>query len=188
MASAAYGEHPTWTPARPHYRPTRVVLSWLVSALALLLASYLVPHVTVDGLGGAIVASALIALLNALLPPIVAALRLPYTLIAGFLLVLVLDALMLRITSEISDGRAISVDSFWWALLTALDRLGRDDRPRGDLRDERRRHVHDPGDPADRAAIGRRERRPTLPGSSSSRSTGSRCRCCGARCATATRP
>ena len=120
MASAAYGEHPTWTPARPRYRPTRVVLSWLVSALALLLASYLVPHVTVNGLGGAIVASALIALLNALLPPIVAALRLPYTLIAGFLLVLVLDAVMLRITSEISDGRAISVDSFWWALLTAL--------------------------------------------------------------------
>ena len=107
MASAAYGEHPTWTPARPRYRPTRVVLSWLVSALALLLASYLVPHVTVDGLGGAIVASALIALLNALLPPIVAALRLPYTLIAGFLLVLVLDALMLLLTSHISD-RAIT--------------------------------------------------------------------------------
>ena len=38
----------------------------------------------------AIVASALIALLNALLPPIVAALRLPYTLIAGFLLVALL--------------------------------------------------------------------------------------------------
>ena len=45
------------------------------------------------------------------------------------------------------------------------DRLGRDDRPRGDLRDERRRHVHDPGDPADREA-GRRpgaHRRPGDP-------------------------
>ena len=60
MASATYGEHPTWTPARPRYRPARVVLSWLVSALALLIASYLVPHVTVHGLGGAIVASALL--------------------------------------------------------------------------------------------------------------------------------
>jgi uncharacterized membrane protein YvlD (DUF360 family) len=119
MTSVDYGEHPTWTPARPRYRPARIVLSWLVAALALLIAAYLVPHVTVNGLGGAIVASALIALLNALLPPLVAALRLPYTLIAGFLLVLVLDALMLLLTSHISD-RAIHVDSFWWALLTAL--------------------------------------------------------------------
>src|SRR5258705_414901 len=119
METAAFGEHPGWTPARPRYKPARVVLSWLVAALGLLLASYLVPNVSVDGLGGAIVASALIALLNALLPPLVAGLRLPYTLIAGFLLVLVLDALMLLLTSHISD-RAISVDSFWWALLTAL--------------------------------------------------------------------
>src|SRR6476660_605406 len=104
MTSVDYGERPTWTPARPRYRPARIVLSWLVSALALLIAAYLVPHVSVNGLGGAIVASALIALLNALLPPVVAALRLPYTLIAGFLLVLVLDALMLLLTSHISDN------------------------------------------------------------------------------------
>ena len=47
--------------------------------------------------------------------------------------------------------------------------------------------VHAAGDPADRAPLGRRRSTPTCPGSSSSRSTGSRCRCCGARCATATR-
>jgi uncharacterized membrane protein YvlD (DUF360 family) len=100
-------------------RPFRLIASWLVSAVALLVAAFLVPHVSVEGLGGAIVAAALIALLNALLPPIVAALRLPFTLVLGFLLVLVLDALMLDLASRIAPS-AIQVDSFWWALLTAL--------------------------------------------------------------------
>jgi uncharacterized membrane protein YvlD (DUF360 family) len=96
-----------------------VLSEWLVSGLALLVAAAIVPHASVEGLGGAIVAAALIAVLNAVLPPIVAALRLPFALIAGFLLVLVLDALMLLLSSRIAPN-AIHVDSFWWALLTAL--------------------------------------------------------------------
>ncbi len=114
-----YGEQPTWTPARPRIRPFRVVLSWLVSGAALLVAALIVPGVHVPGFGGAIVAAALIAILNALLPPVIAALRLPFALISGFLLVLVLDALMLELTSRIAPG-AIQVDSFGWALVTAL--------------------------------------------------------------------
>ena len=61
----------------------------------------------------------MIAILNALLPPIVAALRLPLTLVFGFLLVLVLDALMLLAADCVTDGD-LSVDSFWSALLVAL--------------------------------------------------------------------
>ena len=114
-----YGEQFTWQPERPRIQPFRAILSWLVSAAALLVAAALVPHVTVGGAGGAIVAAALIAVLNALLPPIVAALRLPYTVLVGFLLVLALDALMLELTSQIAPS-AIQVDSFGWALLTAL--------------------------------------------------------------------
>src|SRR4051794_30640235 len=119
MASVAYGEAPSWAPERPRYRIGHITLAWLVAALAPLIAAYLVPHVTVSGLGGAIIASGVIALLNALLPPLVAALRLPYTLIASFLLVLVLDAAMLLLASRVSD-HTFTVDSFGWALLTAL--------------------------------------------------------------------
>jgi hypothetical protein len=53
------------------------------------------------------------------LPPVVAALRLPFMLIAGFLIVLVLDALMLVAADGITD-QAIAVTSFGWALVTAL--------------------------------------------------------------------
>lgn len=100
-------------------RPLRLVVSWLVSAAALLVAAYIVPHVTVGGFLGALVAAVLIAVLNALLPPVIAALRLPFALIAGLLLVLVLDAVMLRIVSAVRP-EAIRVESLGWALLTAL--------------------------------------------------------------------
>lgn len=119
QTAAAYGERPAWAPARPRYRPVRVLLSWLVAAISLVVAAYLVPHVSVAGFGGAVIASAVIAVLNALLPPLVAALKLPYTLLSGFFLVLFVDAAMLRLTSEITDN-AIHVESFGWALLTAL--------------------------------------------------------------------
>ncbi len=48
-----------------------------------------------------------------------AALRLPFTLALGFVLVLILDALMLLLVSEIAPN-AITVDSFGDALLASL--------------------------------------------------------------------
>jgi uncharacterized membrane protein YvlD (DUF360 family) len=116
MASAS---EPLWQPARPRFHPLRLVLSWLVSALALLIAARLVPGVSIDDFGSAVLVAALVALLNALLPPIVAALRLPFTLVLGFLLVLALDAFMLQLASDLLES-GITVDSFWWALLAAL--------------------------------------------------------------------
>ena len=152
-ATAAHGASPSWTPERPRFRPLRVLAAWLVSGLALLVAAAIVPHASVEGLGGAIIAAALIAVLNAVLPPIVAALRLPFALVAGFLLVLVLDALMLLLSSRIAPN-AIHVDSFWWALVTAL-LASAVTIVSTCLRDERRRHVHVPRRPANRAPVGR---------------------------------
>ena len=114
-----YGERPTWTPERPRIRPLRVVVTWIVSAISLLGAAEIVPHVSVNGFLGAFVATLLIAILNAALPPIIAALRLPFALITGFLLILFVDAAMLWAASEIAPD-AIQVDSFWWALVAAL--------------------------------------------------------------------
>jgi len=113
------GGRPAWTPARIRLKPFRLLLSWLVAAGALLVAASLVPHVSVEGFGGALLVALVVAVLNALLPPIVAALRLPFTLVVGFLLVLFIDAGMLLL---VSDRRPewIHVDSFGWALVTAL--------------------------------------------------------------------
>jgi uncharacterized membrane protein YvlD (DUF360 family) len=96
-----------------------VLVSWLVAGVAVFVAAAIVPHVSVGGFTDALAAAVLIAALNAVLPPLVAALRLPFTLALGFVVVLVLDAVMLLLASHIST-RTIRVDSFWWALLASV--------------------------------------------------------------------
>jgi uncharacterized membrane protein YvlD (DUF360 family) len=118
-SAARYAERVSWEPARPRFRPARVLVSWFVSATALLVAAAIVPGVSVEGFAAAFAVAAVVAALNAVLPPLVAALRLPFTILTGFLLVLAVDALMLLLASHLI-GNAISVDSFGWALLAAL--------------------------------------------------------------------
>jgi uncharacterized membrane protein YvlD (DUF360 family) len=115
----SYGEVMTWNPQAPRYRLLHVLVSWLVAGVAVFVAAAIVPHVSVGGFSDALAAAVLIAALNAVLPPIVAALRLPFTLALGFVLVLVLDAVMLLLASHISS-RTIRVDSFGWALLASV--------------------------------------------------------------------
>src|SRR4051795_1935653 len=108
-----------WQPVRPRFRPARTVVAWACSAVALLLAANWVPGAEISGIAGAFVVAGIVAVLNAVLPPIVAALRLPFTVLAGFLLVLALDAVIVKLAAEIAPA-AIQVDDFGVALLVAL--------------------------------------------------------------------
>src|SRR5512147_2510059 len=105
-----------WRPQAPRLRPVRLLAAWLVSALALICAAQLLPGVTIDGFWGAVAVTGAIAVLNALLPPLVSALRLPATLITGFLLLIALNALMIQWAADLTE-HAISVESFGWAVL-----------------------------------------------------------------------
>ncbi len=117
--AAPYSEAVSWQPERPRFHPVRLVVSWATSAAALLIAAALIPGVSIDNFGGALAVALFIAALNAVLPPIVAALRLPFMIVLGFLIVLFLDAAMLKLASDVLSS-AITVDTFGWALLTAL--------------------------------------------------------------------
>jgi uncharacterized membrane protein YvlD (DUF360 family) len=115
----AYGEALSWQPATPRLGIARLLVSWVVAAASVAVAGWIVPGVTLDQTGAAFVIALVIAALNAVLPPVLAALRLPFTLVAGFLLVLVADALLLRLAGDLfSDD--IHVGSFGDALLAAL--------------------------------------------------------------------
>jgi uncharacterized membrane protein YvlD (DUF360 family) len=116
--SAAYGEAPGWTPEKPRFRPGQLVLSWLLGATSLLLATKLVPGASDSTFRAALAVAVIIAVLNALLPPVIAALRLPFTALLGFFLVLAVDALMLLVAGHFSKG--LSIDSFSSALVVAL--------------------------------------------------------------------
>jgi len=120
MASTTtYGERPAWQVVKPRFRVGPVLVAWLLSALALLGAAWIVPGAHIRNFGSALVVAAVIAALNAILPPLVAAIRLPFVAALGFLVMLVVDALMLLAADAITDGD-LAIDSFWSALGVAL--------------------------------------------------------------------
>jgi uncharacterized membrane protein YvlD (DUF360 family) len=117
-ATTAYGERPSWKPAVPRLRVKHMLGAWFLSAIALWLATFVVPGVDVAKPGAALLVAAIIAILNALLPPIIAALRLPFTVGLGFILVLFADALILLLAAD--STTAMDVSGIVPALLTVL--------------------------------------------------------------------
>ena len=154
MSTATYREPVTWQPERPRFRLARVVTAWILAALALMAAAWLVPGASIEGFWGALLVSAVVAALNAVLPPLLAALKLPFTLVAGFLLVLLADALMLARRGR-DHGQRDPPGLLLDRAPRRARRLGGDRRPRGHHRLERRRHLHDQGHPAAGEAVGR---------------------------------
>jgi uncharacterized membrane protein YvlD (DUF360 family) len=109
----------SWEPAKLRVRPGRLLVSWATAAAAVALAAAIVPGFGLEQSGAAFAVAAAIALLNALVPPVLAALRLPFMLVAGFLLVLGADALLLKLAGDLL-ANDVRVDSFGDALLAAL--------------------------------------------------------------------
>jgi len=118
-ARLAYGEAVAWQPERPRLRPLRLIVSWGVAAASIAAASWLLPGVALETSGAAFAVAAAIAALNAVLPPLLAALRLPYMIAIGFFLILLADALLLRLAAKALPD-AITVGAFGDALLAAL--------------------------------------------------------------------
>jgi uncharacterized membrane protein YvlD (DUF360 family) len=116
-----YGHSTTWQPERARIRLFPLIVSWFATGVALMVASWALPGVDIVTFWGALVVAVIVAALNAVIPPVLAALRLPLTLVLGFLLVLIADALILQLAAEFraTDG-LITVDNFGWALLAAF--------------------------------------------------------------------
>jgi uncharacterized membrane protein YvlD (DUF360 family) len=95
------------------------VVVWICTAASLMGAAAILPGYDIHSFGAALVAALLIGAFNAVLPPIVAALPLPFPLLTGFVGVLLLDAGMLIATAHLL-GSDLTVSSWWVALLAAL--------------------------------------------------------------------
>ncbi len=116
-----YGQSTRWKPERPRLRLFPLIVSWLATGVALMVAAWILPGVDIGSFWGALLVAAVVAALNAVIPPILAALRLPLPLVSGFLLVLIADALILLIVADVDiTDDVFSVDNFGWALLASL--------------------------------------------------------------------
>lgn len=108
-----------WTPSRLGISPLRLLVGWTTNAVAVLIAAWIVPGFHLEDPLSAFLVAAAIAVVNAVLPPIVAAIRMPFTLVLGFLLVLAIDAGALLLADRTLDGN-VTVDGFGDALLAAI--------------------------------------------------------------------
>lgn len=104
---------------RPRLRVRSVLLGWALATTGLLSAAALLPGLQIDGVPGAFGVAAVVGILNALIVPAIARIRLPFTIVSGFLLVFVLDAAVLWIAAEMVSN-SVAVDSFAWAFAGAL--------------------------------------------------------------------
>ncbi|HMP94052.1 MAG TPA: phage holin family protein [Phnomibacter sp.] len=95
-----------------------IILRILISAVSILLLSWLLPGVTVTNSWQAVLAALLLALVNALLRPILILLTLPVTVVTLGLFLFVINAAMVLLVAQWLKG--FQVDGFWWALLFSL--------------------------------------------------------------------
>src|SRR3954469_16142277 len=100
-------------------RVLRLAVSLLVLTAAVYVGVWLAPGVSLEASGSAFAVALVLALLDALLPPVLAAIPLPYTFVLGFLLVLALNGAMLVLAAEALPND-VTVDSFWAALLASV--------------------------------------------------------------------
>lgn len=99
-------------------RLMRLILQWLLSAFALLAITYLYSGVRVDSFTSALIAAAVIGLLNLFMRPILVLLTLPVTLVTLGLFLFVINALVFWSASGLLGG--FHVNGFWAALLGSL--------------------------------------------------------------------
>jgi uncharacterized membrane protein YvlD (DUF360 family) len=110
---------------RPRQLPSTLAL-WAAGALGILLASALIPGVSVDSLGLALLASALVAVLNRLVWPLFIRFALPFTVATLGLGALAVNGLILYLVSEYLSGftiRGIGAATGAVLVLTAVTTL-----------------------------------------------------------------
>ena len=95
----------------------KLFLHWIVSAIAIGVAAYLIPGTSVT-IEGALIAAIVLGILNLLIRPIIFVLTLPLTILTLGLFSLVINALLVWLASGIVPG--FFVAGFWSALLFAL--------------------------------------------------------------------
>ena len=95
-----------------------ILVVWLVSALALWLVARIVPGIEVRDFGAALLATVVIAVVNALVGPVLRFFAWPITVLTLGLFKLVINAILLKLASIFSPG--FKVRGFLDAIVGAL--------------------------------------------------------------------
>jgi len=95
----------------------KLIFHWIVAALAIGIAAYLIPNVSVTWLA-AVIAAVVLGALNLFIRPIIMVLTLPINVLTLGLFSLVINALLVILASMLVPG--FTVEGFWAAFFFAI--------------------------------------------------------------------
>jgi putative membrane protein len=96
----------------------RLLLTWIINAVALFVVPYMMSSITVDSVTTALIAALILGLVNTLIRPILVLLTLPVTFLTLGLFIFVINGLLFWATAEIVGG--FQVAGFWSAVGGAI--------------------------------------------------------------------
>jgi putative membrane protein len=97
----------------------RVLLGWVVVALAFLVTTRIVPGIQVHGgVGAYLIVAAVFGLVNGILGPVLRLLTLPISILTLGLFMLILNALLLLLSAWLVPQ--LTIDGFWSAFIGAI--------------------------------------------------------------------
>ena len=96
----------------------RLLLVWLINAIALIAVAYFMPSISVTSFGAALVAGLVLGLVNAVIRPVLVLLTLPVTILTLGLFIFVLNGLLFWAVAEWVQGFAVA--GFWPAVFGAI--------------------------------------------------------------------
>lgn len=80
------------------------LITWLISAVALMITAYIVPGFFVANIVSAAIASIILGLVNAIIKPLLVVLTLPLTLLTFGLFLFVINAIAIWLTGALTPG------------------------------------------------------------------------------------
>ena len=100
----------------------RLLLHWILSAIALLIVSHLVPGFHVNGLVPALIAAVVIGLLNATVGLFLKIVTFPLAILTLGIFLLVINSIMILVASAVVPGFHVNGlgPAFWGAVILAL--------------------------------------------------------------------
>jgi len=96
----------------------RLLLLWILNALALLTVANFVPGIRLDSFVDALIAAFFLGLINTLIRPLLLLLTLPVTLLTLGLFIFAINGLLFWFVGSVLKG--FVVDGFWFGVLGAV--------------------------------------------------------------------
>jgi putative membrane protein len=100
----------------------KIFIHWFLSALAIGIAAYIIPGITIAGVVPALVLAIVLAIINTFIKPVLKVLTLPLSIMTLGLFSLVLNTLLIMLAAAIVPGVAVSgfLAAFLFGIVLAL--------------------------------------------------------------------